>query len=100
MKLYVCWGTFPEPLPGGHPCRTAHEALVAAGHRPEVVRCYGSALLPDALNVTQGRREVKGLTGAMKVPVLVTDDGEVVAESAAIARWAHSHPVAGAAGVA
>jgi len=43
MKLYVCWGTFQIPRPGGHPCGNAHKALVAAGHDPEVVRTYGFA---------------------------------------------------------
>ena len=31
MKLYVCWGTFQTPRPGGHPCPNAHEALTDAG---------------------------------------------------------------------
>ena len=56
MKLYVCWGTFQTPRPGGHPCANAHKALVAAGHDPEVVRTYGFAPL-GTLNV--GRRVVK-----------------------------------------
>jgi glutaredoxin 2 len=44
-------------------------------------------MLPDFVNRTEGRREAKRLTGKTAVPVLVTDDGEVVAESN-IARWA------------
>ncbi len=31
MKLYVCWGTFATPRPGGHPCRNAYVALKQAG---------------------------------------------------------------------
>ena len=27
MKLYVCWGTFSSPRPGGHPCKNAADAL-------------------------------------------------------------------------
>ena len=50
MKLYVCYGTFRSPRPGGHPCRNAHEALLAAGHEPELVKSYGLAILPDAFN--------------------------------------------------
>jgi len=93
MRLYVCWGTFkPAPRPGGHPCGTAYEALLEAVHDPEVVKAYGLGLLPDALNPTSGRREVKKLTGSTMVPVLVTDDGEVVQESEAIAAWARSNP--------
>src|SRR5437764_4703313 len=71
MKIYVCYGTFKVPArPGGHPCGNAYHALVEAGHRPEVVRSYGLGLLPDALNQTAGRREVKRLTGNSWVPVL------------------------------
>lgn len=88
MRLYVCWGTFPTPRPGGHPCRNAHQALVEAGHRPEVVRSYGLGVLPGALNQTQGRREVQELTGNRWVPTLVLDDGTVVDGSRAIVQWA------------
>jgi hypothetical protein len=41
VKLYVCWGTFPTPRPGGHPCANAYHALKDAGHDPEVIRSYG-----------------------------------------------------------
>ena len=94
MKLYVCYGTWTTmPRPGGHPCGNAYEALRENGHDPEVVRSYGLAPLPDAIfNRTSGRREVKRLTGKSTVPVLVTDDGEVVAESQPIVEWAHAHP--------
>ena len=94
MKLYVCWGTFTTtPRPGGHPCGKAYRALREAGHDPEVVRSYGLTILPDALfNRTAGRREVKKLTGSSMVPVLVTDDGEVIRDSERIADWAREHP--------
>jgi glutathione S-transferase-like protein len=93
LKLYVCYGTFPVPLrPGGHPCGNAHAALEAAGHHPEVIRSYGLGPLPGLFNRTRGRREVKELTGSYQVPVLVTDEGEVVTESAEIVRWAETHP--------
>ena len=95
MKLYVCYGTWRQaPRPGGHPCGRAYHALREAGHDPEVIRTYGLAILPDALaNWTPGRREVKRLTGRSMVPVLVTDDGEVITESREIERWAQAHPV-------
>jgi len=98
VKLYVCWGTFPVPLrPGNHPCRNAYRALRAAGHRPEVIRSYGLAPLPDGIfNRTAGRQEAKRLTGSSMVPVLVTDDGEVIKDSKKIADWARRNP-AGAA---
>jgi hypothetical protein len=92
MKLYICRGLFPSPRPGGHPCKNAYDALREAGHDPEVTRSYGLALLPDVLNFTAGRREAKRLTGRTTVPVLVTDDGEVVYDSKRIAEWARSHP--------
>jgi hypothetical protein len=90
MKLYVCWGTFPTPRPGGHPCRNAYEALRKAGHEPEVVRTYGLGPLPDALTPT--RAPVRRLTGQNWVPVLETDEGEVVRDSKRIVAWAKAHP--------
>ena len=93
MRLYVCWGTFPAPRPGGHPCRNAYEALRAAGHDPQVVLSYGSALLPDAVaNRTAGRQAAKRLTGRTTVPVLELDDGAAIWESRRIVEWARAHP--------
>lgn len=94
MQLYVCYGTFTKtPRPGGHPCGSAYHALRDAGHDPEVVKSYGLAPLPDAVfNRTRGRREVKRLTGKTTVPVLVTDEGEVVSDSKRIVEWARAHP--------
>ncbi len=92
MKLYVCYGTFPSPRPGGHPCRNAYEALKDAGHDPEVIRSYGLGVLPGIFNRTRGRQEAKKLTGSYMVPVLVTDDDEVVADSKNIVEWAKAHP--------
>ena len=89
MKLYICWGTCA--VPGGHPCRTAYEALEQAGHDPEVIKAYGPRLLPDSVN-TGGGRDAPRLTDERKVPVLVTDDGEVLAETANIVAWAKDHP--------
>ena len=98
MKLYVCWGTFTTtPRSGGHPCGNAYRALKEAGHDPEVVKSYGLAILPDIFNRTKGRREVKELTGSNTVPVLVTDDGEVVSDSKNIVAWAKAHPASAAA---
>jgi hypothetical protein len=103
MKLYVCWGTFPVPGvrrgnswgPGGHPCKVAADALKEAGYEPEVVRCYGLGPLPD---VTPGRQQVKRLTGQSYVPVLVTDDGEIIQDSRRIAAWARENPATGGGG--
>jgi glutathione S-transferase len=95
MKLYICWGTFQTPRPGGHPCANAHKALREAGHDPEVVKVHGLGVGPRALNVmTDGRREVEERTGQRMVPVLVTDDGEVINDSRRIKEWAKAHPAA------
>jgi hypothetical protein len=98
VKLYVCWGTFAVPWPrrgaswrpGAHPCKRAHDALKDAGHAPKVVRAYGFARLPD---FTRARRQVKRLTGASYVPVLVLDDGTVIANSDNIVAWAQANSV-------
>ena len=97
MKLDVCWGTVPVPWPrqnaswrpDAHPCRRAYVALKDAGHEPDVVRAYGLHFLPD---VTGARSEVKRLTGESYVPVLVLDDGQVVADSSEIVAWAKANP--------
>jgi hypothetical protein len=90
VELYVCWGTFSTPRPGGHPCRNAHEALTEAGWQPQVAKVYGWGMLGSALNPT--RAKVRDLTGQNMVPVLVTDDGEVVKDSKNIVAWAKAHP--------
>jgi hypothetical protein len=64
MKLYVCYGTFKSPRPGGHPCGNAYRALKEAGHEPEVIKSYGLGLLPDAFNNTKGRKKARELTGS------------------------------------
>jgi hypothetical protein len=92
MKLYVCYGTFPTPRPGGHPCKNAYEALKEAGHDPELVRSYGYGLLPDGLNRTAGRKKAKELTGKTWVPVLELDDGEAIYPSRKIVEWAKANP--------
>jgi hypothetical protein len=96
VRLYVCWNTGVSPLgDGGHPCGKAYRALRQAGHDPEVVKARGFGALPDAIfNRSAGRRRVKELTGRSTVPVLVTDDEQVVADSAAIVAWAREHPAA------
>jgi hypothetical protein len=103
MKLYVCYGTWkPAPRPGGHPCGRAYHALKDAGYEPEVVKAYGLGMLPEALNQTSGRKEVKRLTGNNWVPALVTDDETVIQGSGEIEAWAKANPasVAATAGAA
>lgn len=90
MRLYVCWGTANTPRPGGHPCHNAHEALKQAGWDPELHKTYGWGALGSALNPT--RKPVRELTGQNWVPVLVTDDGEVIQDSKRIVEWAQANP--------
>lgn len=92
MKLYVCYGTFPSPRPGGHPCANAYHALRDAGHKPELVKAYGLGVLPKLFNMTAGRREVERLTGNRMVPTLVLDDGSVIDGSREIVAWAAANP--------
>lgn len=116
MKLYVCWGTFKTPVPPGrwvttptsrsyeicwglfktpepgHPCRIALDALRAVGHEPEVIRSYGWGLLPAALNRTEGRRLARKATGKSWIPLLLTDNGEVIVGTGNIKAWAAQHP--------
>jgi hypothetical protein len=95
MKLYVCYGLFSSPRPGGHPCKNAHDALTAAGHHPEVTKSYGLGMLPDMpFNQTAGRKRAKELTGTSMVPVLELDDGTAIGGSQAIVAWAKAHPAA------
>lgn len=93
MKLYICWGTFQTPRPGGHPCANAYEGLAAAGHDPEVVKVHGLGVGPKLFHwVTGGRKEVEELSGQRMVPVLVTNTGEVVTDSKRIIEWARANP--------
>jgi hypothetical protein len=94
MKLYVCYGTWTLAKPlHAHPCGEAHEALVEAGYRPQVIRSYGWGMLTGAVNdLTPGRRAVKEMTGNHWVPALVTNDGTVVQGSGEIIEWAQAHP--------
>ena len=89
MRLIVC---FTTSTTAGHACGAAHAALKEAGHEPKVEKAYGSRVLPDALNVTSGRKEAKRLTGSTAVPVLILDDGTAISESKAIVAWAREHP--------
>jgi hypothetical protein len=88
VRLYVCWGTFGTAE--NHPCARAHQALVAAGHEPEVVRT-GGCYRTDP--VFPRRRLVKQLTGSYKVPTLVLDGGTIVDGSEAIVDWAQANRV-------
>jgi len=87
VKLYVCWGTFGPAE--RHACARAHDALVAAGHEPEVVKTHG-CYRTDPLFA--GRRKVKRMTGNYQVPTLELDDGTLVDHSENIVSWAEANP--------
>ena len=87
MKLYVCYGTFG---PGErHPCGNAYNALVVAGHEPEVIRTYGCFRTDP---IFPGRRKIKRLTGNYQVPTLILDDGAIIDDSKNIIAWAKANP--------
>jgi glutathione S-transferase len=98
MKLYICWTTIQLPRPPrGHPCHNAYAALKDAGHDFELIKVQGLGIGPRFMHlVTDGRREVERISGQRTVPVLVTDDGEVITESQRIVEWAERNPASAA----
>lgn len=89
VKLYICWSTKGSVH---HDCHKAHQALIDAGHDPQVVKARGQEHLPGFLQFTI-RREVRALTGSYFVPVLVLDDGTAINKPDDIVAWARAHPV-------
>jgi glutathione S-transferase len=64
-----------------------------AGHDPEVIKVRGLGIGPRFMHLmTKGRKEVEELTGQRAVPVLVTDQGEVISDSHRIVAWAEANP--------
>ncbi len=76
----------------------AHKAVTDAGYRPEVVKARGWAALPRFLNSSDGRQQVRELSGISdEVPALVLDSGELIHGSQEIIDWAAANPAAAAA---
>ena len=95
MKIYVCWTT--RAMMHEHPCATAYDAVKDAGYDPEVVHARGWAKLPDFLNNSRGRREVREMSGGNdEVPAMVLDDGTFVQGTKKIVDWARANPAQGA----
>jgi glutathione S-transferase len=96
VVLYVCpfgtsFGGLPAPL--AHPCGRAAKALDDAGYSYELKDVKGGGMMFWTLpNRARDRAEVERLSGQRAVPILVLDDGSVIAGSGAIARWAESNP--------
>jgi len=89
MRLIVCWST------GGgqhHACGVAHSALKEAGYDPQVDKAYSTRLVPDALQLTSGRKEAIRRTGKSDVPLMILDDDTTVAGTKQIVAWARENP--------
>jgi glutathione S-transferase len=81
--LFVCHGD--DQGPRIHPCRRVQEALRAAGIAyDKVVAAHGS---PIPFLRKGSREELRGATGATKLPALRLPDGTVVTHSRAILAW-------------
>ena len=92
MILYTCemgksFGGLPGPL--AHPCGRAAQALDDAGHAYEQRTVKGGTFKfwtwPSR---ARDRAEIERLSGQRAVPILVLDDGDVIAGSGDIAAWA------------
>jgi glutathione S-transferase len=98
MLLYTCGeGTRIRSFRGllAHPCGRAATALDDAGHRYETKVVGGYTSSPWTWpSRGRDRAEVKELSGKTSVPILVLDDGEVVAGSREIVRWAADNALA------
>ena len=93
--LYTCTdgkalGGLPGPI--AHPCGKAARALDDAGHAYEWKKVKGGTLkFWTRPNRARDRAEIEKLSGQRAVPILVLDDGEVIAGSGAIVRWARDN---------
>ncbi len=92
MILYTCGQKTKGPALA-HPCARAGKALDKAGYEYELRTVKGYRFVPwTRPSRNKDRAEIKALSGTNEVPVLILDDGEVISDSAAIARWAKEHP--------
>jgi glutathione S-transferase len=92
MKLYTC-GTGTSGPAAMHPCARAGKALDEAGYKYDLERVGGYRLMPWTWkNRSRDRKMIKELSGTNEVPILVLDNGEVISDSAAIAKWAKENP--------
>jgi glutathione S-transferase len=96
MKLYTCalekrFAGAPGPL--AHPCGRAGKALDEAGYSYDIETVKGGIGKPWTWpSRAEDRAEVERLSGQRSVPILVLDDGDVIAGSARIAAWAEANP--------
>jgi glutathione S-transferase len=96
MVLYTCGeGTRRRSFAGliSHACGRAAEALDAAGHSYETKVVGGYTSSPWTWPSRRSdRAEIKELSGRTSVPILVFEDGTVIAGSREIMRWAEENP--------
>jgi glutathione S-transferase len=96
MVLYTCGfkksgGSLPPPI--HHPCGRAAKALDDAGHDYEIKVAGSFRLMPWTWRSrSDDRAEVRELSGQNLVPILVLDDGAVIAGSGDIVGWARENP--------
>ena len=91
MTLYTC--PWQKRSSGWHPCGVAAKALDEAGHEYEIKAVHGQLSMPWTWPTRRrDRAEVRRLSGKNGVPLLVLDNGRVIAGSSRIARWAKEHP--------
>ena len=100
MKLYTC----PFEKHGAtmrHPCAVAAKALDDAGHTYELEKVKGGiGMVWTWPTRARDRAEIERLSGQRAVPILVLDNGGVIAGSGEIAEWARENPAPKAAGPA
>ena len=93
--LYLL-GNVPDASSGRPSVRERVQGLEGGRARPRGEKVHGLGVGPKFLNVmTDGRREVEEISGQREVPVLVLDDGKVIADSKKIAEWAAAQPRTG-----
>jgi hypothetical protein len=89
MRLIVCWSTGG----GSHnACGAAYTAVKDAGYDPTIEKAYSTRLVPNALQLTSGRKEAIRRTGKSDVPLLILDDDTTVAGTKQIVEWARANP--------
>jgi glutathione S-transferase len=83
LTLFVCHGD--DGGPRMHPCRRVQEALRAEGIEYEkVIAAHGN---PVPFLRKGSREDLRGQTGAKKLPALKLTDGTVLTHSRAILGW-------------
>ncbi len=86
-RLYTCH--LAKKGAAWHPCAIAAKALDEVGFDYEIAHVRGYASMPWTWPTRRrDRAGVRELSGRNSVPVLVLEDGEVIAGSDRIKRWA------------